>query len=269
MKAKLILSFFLVLFVKVSWAETVYVCDSSCSGNYSKAVEVSQSYPSGTLFSVIDVENDVVDSYESVQRYMPAAGEYIYMSTPVPVTANAISVLDDLLELKQSADELKVEVPGDVADSVHDVITTSSIANDVSDYVGDFVNRDFLDNATLFLNRLGSMTQLIEVPLAIKVEFSDGSSAIYILTHQTTNGETVFEIAEGSARDSDNNSLPEDQSDIPGTWLFTNDSNWEAFIDVADTIDSQLEWRFDFQCKNVMTTICNSSGICTTYISCF
>jgi hypothetical protein len=117
------------------------------------------------------------------------------------------AILDDIASIKSG-----IVIPGDVARSAYNFMFDSHAQNRVSNYIDDNLNiwQSIGIPAAIPLEALG---KIVSLEFHIPVEFSDGSTLKVELTDvggtYYDGVEYTFEYIEGSAKDSDGNTIPD------------------------------------------------------------
>lgn len=154
---------------------------------------------------------------------MPLAleGDKIYFVTPVNVTSLQQSRFDRSVELYSAAKSSVQDdgIPSSVVDSAYSLVGAGYKENDLADYYN--ANRTFQDKFTELLSTAASVTgRLPNVQMDVEVKFSDGTTAILLLTGIDKDGTLRLKFVEG--KDVDNNTITNDpKSYTSGSYRFT------------------------------------------------
>ncbi len=264
---KYLLSIIFIFTTNFVSAEELYPCDSSCPSLFSEASNLASSLPNGTVFSVIDVENDVAQTYQVEHYYNRAAGEYLERAKQITTTSKALSTLNDMKAIKSSITTTSVNIPEDIADSAHDIILSPTVKNKIADMI--YSESGLIDKvgslAGFFISAFGKK---LDITVYMEVYFSDGSSARYKVTGLNSSS-VEFEYMEGTATDSDGNKIPSDPSQFAGRHDFSRESNLDGFSAIADMMN--IENNRQYACADRVYITCSNTGSsysCTSYTTC-
>lgn len=260
----------LIALSQPAYAEPIYPCDYSCSSLFSASRQLAMSLPVGTKFSVIDVKTWEAGTY--VVEHIYRMGEMLERAKKVSTTSNVLNATGQLQADQAAVQTLKVNIPPEIADSVHSVVLSAQIEDDVATYAAS--NMDvFAKIGALADAALSVFGKIVDLRGYIEVEFSDGSIARFELTGlgEDDDGNIVFELKlmEGSAKDSDGNNIPTSEGEIVGERTFTSEGNRDRFIGVVDFYGVTTEYG---GCASATAAVCvrKSGGgyTCTTFTYC-
>lgn len=149
------------------------------------------------------------------------AGDKTYFVTPMSVTSLQQTRFDRSVELYSAAKSSVQEggIPSSVVDSAYSLVGAGYKENDLADYYN--ANRTFQDKFTELLSTAASVTgKLPNVQIDVQVKFSDGTTAILLLTGIDKDGSLRLKFIEG--KDVDNNTITNDpKSYTSGSYRFS------------------------------------------------
>lgn len=119
--------------------------------------------------------------------------------------------------------------------------------------------------AGLLLEIFGEITK---VNVVVNVQFSDGSTATFDLTG-IDSGSLEFTYLEGTAKDSEGQTIPDDINEFAGRFVFDSEQNQDRFSSIAQLFD--IIMRDEPVCTFRFEVICSETGgqrICISTRSC-
>ncbi|WP_299801734.1 hypothetical protein [uncultured Shewanella sp.] len=144
-----------------------------------------------------------------------------YFVIPINVTSLQQLRFDRSVELYSAAKSSVQDerVPSSVVDSAYSLVGAGYKENDLADYYN--ANRRLQDQFTALLATAASVTgELPRVQMDVEVKFSDGTTAIVLLTKIDKNGTLRLKFVEG--KDVDNNTITNDPKNYTsGSYNFT------------------------------------------------
>ncbi len=255
-----------ILFTTVtleSHAEQIIACGESCSSMNIKARNEARWMYNGQIFSVIDTRSFEVRSYKSIWKWS-FGEEFFDRAQRISTTYSGNSALNQLISAKNSLDLAKVRLPSnlpntghnDEIESVYQIFLQPQLETNISAYINQ--NMSNWEQIGAYGSAvLEIFNKIVDIDASIRVEFPDGSTALFVLknVHEVEEG-FDFEYLAGSARDTDGTKIPERGPDYIGDYYFSNDSNVEYFRELGERIH-QIKFDLRNQCTATTTMTCN------------
>lgn len=264
---KILITLIFVVFTPFTFAEPIHLCQDGCQGNFSLARGISNIYWDGQIFSIINTNTFEVSTYRT--EISTKFGEPIWSARQITTTANALNVSNNIKRPIQNLRQSTIQIPENVTDSAFNLMNNSRNRNNTSDFINS--NLGFVERVEAVAGSMLGSGIVGNFRTLIPVQFSDGSTADFVVTGIDEGFSVVeTEFVPTSARDSDNNTIPNSAASMGGTFEFPTESNFNNFLNLGTSLGASF--FFEFQCTQVTTVTCivgaDDSVSCTSRVSC-
>lgn len=267
-----------VVYTDVADAEenvACFGCDFS-----TKAREVAEQSVPGTIFTIINTENYTAQSFTTEIVFVgetPSIDEGTFVkAVPIPLTSSGRDSLSLIQSVVSEAERVNLQVPPDLPNtsiddnliSAHNLIMTPSVRAPL----GNFVSSS-LDGAHQFAAVFSALLQvfdkIVSINVFVTVRFNDGSTARFKLVGLDVGG-VMFEYIEGSAKNSEGQTIPDSASDFLGTFSFANEFNATQFTSIAALFNILVIQSASCSQQIMVNCSTTSDGTvtCTRFVSC-
>jgi hypothetical protein len=235
-----------------------YDCSDSEAANLAK-----RKGSNGDQVFVLDVVLETVRGYEVqvwTERDVEANGrvQNIRIATPITPTSRQVNAGQTVIQkVKQSGGSAwreTVQYSGEFANSpmtAHTALAYNAAMSNVIDYFGDPGS----NQKVAIISYAVETFELPEVNILIDVEFPDGSK----LTLKYNRSMSTFEFVPGSAKDADNNTIPETLHSVSNNFYFSGGGSGGTYGQMYNYF-GLMGWGWSGSSGSVGTTCKISDG---------